>query len=161
MEAERPKIAVSACLTGEPVRYDGGHRCHRLVVESLARHFRLVPFCPEVAIGLGVPRPTIELVREARGVRARGVADPGRDVTDALAAFARAFVRDHPDLAGVVFKARSPSCGLGTPCRPGGRAVGIFAAVVAGLRPDLPLIEEEALDDPRRREAFLEAVRRL
>jgi uncharacterized protein YbbK (DUF523 family) len=56
-------VGVSACLTGEQVRYDGGHKRNAFLLEDLGRYVRFVPVCPEVGIGLGIPRETLHPVR--------------------------------------------------------------------------------------------------
>ncbi|NIQ93776.1 MAG: DUF523 domain-containing protein, partial [Desulfuromonadales bacterium] len=60
---------------GQTVRYDGGHKHNRYVTGTLAAWFELVPFCPEVAIGLTVPRPPVHLVERDGDIRALGVDD--------------------------------------------------------------------------------------
>ena len=52
----KPKIAISACLVGQEVRFNAGHKASKLCNETLAKYFDFVPLCPEMAIGLGVPR---------------------------------------------------------------------------------------------------------
>ena len=75
-------IGVSACLLGEHVRYDGGHKRNAFLLEELAPHVRFVPVCPEVGIGLGAPREAIRLVR--RGDRVRLLGSAGADHTAAM-----------------------------------------------------------------------------
>ena len=72
--AHSPKIriAISACLLGREVRYNGGHKESRLCSHTLAQHFDFVPLCPEVAIGLGIPREPIRLVGDPQQPRALG-----------------------------------------------------------------------------------------
>ena len=84
-----PRIGISACLLGNPVRFNGGHKESRLCSETLAQHFEFVPVCPEVAIGLGTPREPIRLVGDADAPRAVGTVRPELDVTDALSAYGR------------------------------------------------------------------------
>lgn len=112
---EKPRVGISECLTGKKVRYDGKDQLadwHSLFV----KHLTLVPFCPEVAAGLGVPRPPVQLIQsENLDVRARGVKDKTLDVTDALQSTAQSFT-EGVNLNGFIFKSRSPSCGfLSTP----------------------------------------------
>lgn len=158
-------IAVSECLTGANVRHDGGNRRAAWPLDALGRLFRLRPVCPEVGIGMGVPRPPIRLVGDAAAPRAQGVAT-ALDVTDALRghAIARRPLLDAVD--GYVFKARSPSCGVfavpvhgadGGVRAPAGR--GVFAAAVMRERPHLPVEEGERLFDAATREHFLMRVR--
>lgn len=157
----KPCIGVSSCLLGNAVRYDGGHK-YQSVTEQLAEHFILVPFCPEVAAGMGVPRPPIQLVETDEGVRALGIADPTQDMTKKL----QACINELPELislAGYVFKARSPSCGvIAVPVYQAGvqnsLGQGIFVSELLKRRPDLPMIEEDALTDTAQLDRFMEQV---
>ena len=54
-------IGVSACLLGQEVRYDGGHKHDRYITDTLGRFFRFVPVCPEVGCGLPIPRESTRL----------------------------------------------------------------------------------------------------
>ncbi len=158
------RIGVSQCLLGDAVRYDGGHEANAWIIDVLEDRFELVPVCPEVEIGLGVPRPPIQLVEIGGEVRVRGVADPERDVTEALDAVFHG-VRDRlHGISGYIFKRGSPSCGLaqvklldgtGPPTR---RGQGRFAGALTRSWPDLPVIEESQLDQPERRDRFVEQV---
>jgi uncharacterized protein YbgA (DUF1722 family)/uncharacterized protein YbbK (DUF523 family) len=160
----RPRLAVSACLLGEPVRYDAGHKRSRYVTDVLGAHFELVPVCPELGIGMGVPRPPIHLVRTAAGLRARDVHDPQRDVTDALAGFGRRTAAQLADVSGYVLKSRSPSCGLARvrirdeAGNPSGYGRGVHAQAVTEALPALPMEEEGRLAHGPLREAFLDRV---
>lgn len=156
------RIAVSSCLLGQRVRYDGGDKRDTFVTESLARAFTLVPVCPEVAIGLGVPRPPIELHGDTRAPRARIQGDAARDITAALSAYGALTANALADIAGYVFKSRSPSCAL-TDARvstPDGAAVGrgVFAQAFTEKLPDLPCEDEARLRDPGVREGFVEQI---
>lgn len=163
-EPVRLRLGVSACLLGQTVRYDGGHKRDGFVADVLAEHFELVPTCPEVAIGLGVPRAPIRLVQTATGIRVRGVRDADLDVTDALDAESARVHRAEPDLCGYVLKKNSPSCGLERvktyteAGMPHGRAPGAFAVGLVARAPLLPMEEEGRLNDPTLRENFIERV---
>jgi uncharacterized protein YbbK (DUF523 family) len=85
---EKPVVGVGSCLVGESVRYNGGHKRRNLHTENLQDHLQLVSICPEVGIGLGVPRETIHLVEVDGEIRARDSGTQQRDVTDALEAYA-------------------------------------------------------------------------
>lgn len=160
----RLTLGISACLLGEPVRYDGGHKRDRYILEQLAPHFDFRPLCPEMAIGLGAPRPPLRLVQEGASIRARGIADPSLDVTADLAAFGLRVAEAAHDLSGYLFKARSPSCGMArVPVHnQTGRAHthgrGIYADAVLNHLPLLPAEEEDRLQDAVLRENFLERV---
>jgi len=162
---ERLLIGVSACLLGERVRYDGRDKRDPWICARLADRFDLEPICPEVAIGLGVPRPPIRLVAEAPGTRAERVDEPAVDVTEALAAYAGEVAqRLGGVLAGYVFKSRSPSCGTGGVPRfspagePAGDSAGIFAAALRARLPGLPVAEEAELSTPGGRLNFVARV---
>lgn len=162
VEPSRVRIGVSACLLGDAVRYDGGHKRNAHVTGDLEQRFELVPFCPEVAIGMGVPRPPIHLTGDPRAPAARGVDDPAMDVTDALGAYGERVGTAIDGLSGYVFKKGSPSCGLGgVPVYPHGgdaaiaTAAGLYAAAIRRLQPLLPVEEEDRLDDPALRARFV------
>jgi len=158
------RLGVSACLVGQTVRYDGGHRRDDFVADQLAQHFDLVPVCPEVAIGLGIPRAPIRLVHTDRGVRVRGVRDPDFDVTDALDGVAAQQAAQAAQLCGYVLKKNSPSCGMQRvrtyteAGMPTGHASGAYAAGLMARQPLLPVEEEGRLSDLALRENFIERV---
>lgn len=162
----KPKIAVSSCLLGEEVRYDGGHKNNRYVSRVLVDYFDFVPLCPEVAIGLGIPRPTIRLVQEGDEVRARSHADSADDYTEVLAGYGRKMAASLTRVSGYILKKDSPSCGMERvkvyppePARPPEKnGVGIYAGVILEALPNLPVEEEGRLTDPRLRENFIERV---
>jgi len=166
MGHERPLVGVSPCLLGRLVRYDGGHK-HDRVVQSLAARVRWLEVCPEAGAGLGTPREPARLVQQGGGLRFVG-RQTGSDFSDQLMAFIDAEVAALPwsELAGWVLKARSPSCGLGTSPRfssvsapePQGSGDGLWSAALRAWDPDLPLIDEDGLADPARREGWLAAV---
>jgi uncharacterized protein YbgA (DUF1722 family)/uncharacterized protein YbbK (DUF523 family) len=158
-------VAVSDCLTGAEVRFDGGHKRSSLCHEQLAGLFELRGICPELAIGMGVPRDPIRLVGDVSAPRARGVKDPTVDVTKPLRAYARAVVPTIADVCGYIFMKNSPTCGLyrvkvygdpGVP--PNGHGRGIFAAGIVEGRPELPVEESGRLEDPVLRENFVTRV---
>ena len=163
----RPRIGVSSCLLGEEVRWDGGHKREPFLLEVLGREVEWVPVCPEVEIGLGTPRPPMNLVRIGGETRLI-TAETGADHTAAMRSYAERRVEElaRERLAGYVFKKDSPSCGLervklypadgGDPRR---EARGLFAEALVHRFPDLPVEEEDGLRDPVRRGRFLAGVR--
>ena len=160
MPLPKPKIGVSSCLLGNTVRYDGGHKHNRYITDTLGAHAHLVPWCPEVAIGLGTPRKPIRLERAQDKVRVIEVANPAHDVTGALKEYARAQAGNMGQLAGFIFKKNSPSCGMQrvkvyeTGKRPAPVGTGAFAAEVMSAHPDLRVEEEGRLQDPGLRANF-------
>src|SRR3954451_349326 len=99
------RIGVSACLLGEEVRFDGGHKRERFVTDELGRYARFVPVCPEVAVGMGIPREPERLYRVGERTRMVAAAS-GKDRTERLEAYARCRVADllREDLHGYVLK---------------------------------------------------------
>ena len=161
----KPKIAISACLMGLDVRYNGGHKESRLCSRTLTDYFDFIPVCPEVAIGLGVPRQPIRLVGSADQPEAVGSLDHGLNVTQPLAAYGRDMAAQLGDICGYIFMQNSPSCGLervkvyhvsGARADRDGR--GIYARAFCLRHPDLPVEEDGRLNDPVLRENFLTRV---
>jgi len=157
------KIGISSCLVGEKVRFDSGHKRNAYINGILADFFEFHPFCPEVAIGLGIPREPIRLVTLNEEVRCIGVKTPDLDVTEALYRSADEQQAWHRDLCGYILKKDSPSCGMervrlykgDIPDRIG---VGLYAARLMQNFPDLPVEEEGRLEDPMLRENFIQRV---
>jgi uncharacterized protein YbgA (DUF1722 family)/uncharacterized protein YbbK (DUF523 family) len=162
----KPRLGVSACLLGEEVRFDGQHKRNGFLVDVLTPFVEWVPVCPELEVGMGVPREPIRLV--GRSDAPRLVAErSGQDHTDAMRRFAerRVAALAKEDLSGYVTKKDSPSCGMarvrvhperqGPPRRDG---VGAFAGVLMDRLPLLPIEEEGRLEDPALRESFIERV---
>lgn len=165
VEQTRAKIGVSSCLLGNEVRYDGSHKYCSHVVDILSDEFALIAFCPEVAIGLGVPRAPIQLVSMDDRIHLRGVDEPQQDVTHDMQAHVQKVLPELKNLSGYIFKARSPSCGVAdVPVYSvaGGltaeKVSGLFAQAVQKLFPELPLSNEEALLDEETRSDFVSRV---
>ena len=158
----RIRIGISSCLLGQAVRYDGGHKHNGYLTESLGQFFEFVPFCPEVAIGLGVPRPPIRLVADNEAVRARGVKDASLDVTDKLAAYAEKVAPKLAEVSGYILKKGSPSCGMERvkvySAKSKVSTAGIYAGTLMARLPELPFEDEGRLMDPHLRENFVERV---
>jgi uncharacterized protein YbgA (DUF1722 family)/uncharacterized protein YbbK (DUF523 family) len=152
----RPRIGVSSCLLGEQVRFNGGHSRCRFLTDELDPHVDWVPFCPEMAIGLGTPRETLRLTIESRLINRAGTADHTATV---------AALPLPQGLDGYVLKAKSPTCGVhgiaryrgdGQPADHRGR--GAFAQRLTAAFPLLPVEDEGRLNDAVLREAFVERV---
>ena len=158
------RVGVSACLLGQEVRYDGGHKRDRFLMDGLGPFVEWVPVCPEMEIGLGVPRPPIRLEGDAEAPR---LVDPrsGEDHTAWMRRYAssRVATLTRLQLAGYVLKKDSPSCGMervrvhtsGATVRTG---VGLFARALMEAMPALPVEEEGRLCDARLRENFIERL---
>ena len=165
LSGQKPRLAISACLTGLDVRYNAGHKNSELCHELLGKHFDWVPVCPEVAIGLGVPREPIRLVGDPEHPVVTGTRTNSTDLSGPLRAYGQQMAAELDDICGYVFMQKSPSCGLervkvyqdnGYPAPQGGR--GAYAAAFCASRPDLPVEEEGRLHDPVLRENFISRV---
>ena len=156
-------IGISSCLLGQNVRYDGGHKRDAYINGTLSQYFEFHPFCPEMGIGLGAPRPTLHLNKIDGLVRCTGVKDKSIDVTAQLRDYADQQKSQHTDLCGYILKKDSPSCGMEKvkvyaneiPHRTG---VGIYAEQMMQLNPLLPVEEEGRLGDAGLRENFIQRV---
>jgi uncharacterized protein YbgA (DUF1722 family)/uncharacterized protein YbbK (DUF523 family) len=158
------RIGISACLLGQEVRFDGGHKRDPFLVETFGRYVEWVPVCPEVEAGLGVPRESMHLRRADDGVLLVGTKS-GVDHTDRLQRYAarRVAALGADDLSGYVLKKNSPSCGMERvkvygQSGPVARGRGLFAVALLEAFPHLPVEEEGRLNDPRLRENFVERV---
>lgn len=154
-DGARPRVAVSACLLGIPVRYDGGHRRSQFLVEVLGPRIEWVRVCPEVEIGLGTPRSTIAL-HDSGDPRRPRLLQGDRDLAARMRGYALGRIEELRvrGIDAYVLKARSPSCGLGQVklVRAGGEVVragvGVFAQALRETWPELPAFEETDLDVP-------------
>ncbi|HEX4209747.1 MAG TPA: DUF523 and DUF1722 domain-containing protein [Candidatus Binataceae bacterium] len=160
------RIGVSACLLGHHVRFDGGHKRNEFITETFGRFVEFIPVCPELELGLGVPRETLRLVRDRDTNLALVSNQSGTDHTAAMRTFAdrRTAKLEREDLSGYLFKKDSPSCGMERVkvYGPAGMAShdgrGLYAASLMRRYPNLPVEEEGRLNDPRLRENFIERV---
>lgn len=161
---EKPLVGISACLAGYQVRYDGEHRYNPVIASFIADKVRLLPICPEAAIGMGIPRPPIQIQITDQGPIAVGRDDPALQVTAPLRHFANTISKVHQQLAGYILQSRSPSCGFNTTPMHNSRqeqiglGSGLFAATLQLQRPDLPLVNDTELITQADCDAFLSAV---
>ncbi len=159
------RIGISACLLGQEVRFDGGHKEDRFISRTLGVHFQWIPVCPEVEIGLGIPRETIRLERIDGDIRL--LATKSRmDHTEEMRSYARQRMADlrKENLSGYILKKDSPSCGMErVRVHAGGNRLtrsgtGLFAEALLEHFPNLPVEEEGRLADPNLRENWIERV---
>lgn len=157
------RIGISSCLLGEKVRFDSGHKRNAYINGILSNFFEFTGFCPEVEIGLSIPREPIRLVTLNDKVHCVGTRNPDLDVTEDLYRSADEQQFWHRQLCGYILKKGSPSCGMervrlykgDIPDRIG---VGLYAERLMQNFPDLPIEEEGRLEDPVLRENFIQRV---
>ena len=145
------KVAISSCLLGEKVRYDGTDKRQAILRGIPKSIIQFVPVCPEVAIGMGIPRPPIQLVEINNGIEAVQIDDLNKNYTEPLQTYGKQMANELENISGYIFKARSPSCGVNsTPVLKNDmeyrKDTGIFAKQITSILPDLPVIEETGLD---------------
>ena len=145
------------------MRYDGGHKKHDFITHFLGRYFVYHRFCPEVDIGLGVPRPKIYLTEILGQIRCLSSVDATHDLTVQLRNTAHQQQTWLDGMCGYILKKNSPSCaraGVGIE-NANNRAMhdsGIFAATVHANNPLLPLAQEDELCDEQASQPFLKSV---
>ena len=156
------KIGVSSCLLGERVRFDSGHKHDRYITDVLGLFFKFVPVCPEVEVGMGVPRESVRLIGNPQHPKMVG-GKTGIDWTERVIAFREKRMPQlaKNNLSGYLLKKDSPSCGMervkiyGSSGQPTKAARGMWGGAVVDYFPLLPVEEEGRLNDPQIRENFI------
>lgn len=161
----RIKVGISSCLLGEKVRWNGDHRQDRVVKDLLGQFFEWVPTCPEVEIGMGIPREAVQLTGNPKAPRMVGNTT-GTDWTQRMNLYSkkRSIELAKMNVCGYIFKSRSPSCGIARikvygnndDSTLGGR--GLFANAFLQQCALVPIEDEDRLQDPRIRENFITRV---
>ncbi|RKF15706.1 DUF1722 domain-containing protein [Alginatibacterium sediminis] len=162
--SEKIQVGISACLVGDKVRFDGGHKQSRYCLDVLSEYFEYVRSCPEMAIGMGTPRKTIRLLKGPERIEV--VASDGSfEVTDKLLNYSDERVEQLEHLDGYIVCAKSPSCGMERVSvfdpekNMGSRdGVGVFTRKLMDRYPYLPVEEDGRLNDPHLRENFITRV---
>ena len=160
----RPRLGISECLMGAPVRFNGGHKRSRYCADVLAKYVDFDVFCPEVAIGLPVPRPPIRMVDDNGNIRVIATDRPDHDYAPVLVRLADEMAPRLRGLSGYIFMQKSPSCGVNSSKVYSvggaltGRADGAFAGRLKECLPHLPVTEAGQLNDAAIRENFIARV---
>lgn len=165
MESASIRVGVSACILGEKVRFDAGHKQSQFVTQELTPYFDFVSVCPEVGMGLPVPRPTIRLVSNDERIALVETNNVSRDHTDALLAYSEHKVveLEQHQLRGYIVCAKSPTCGMERVkvYKQHGaekEGVGLYTQTLMRAMPWLPVEEDGRLNDPVLRENFITRV---
>jgi len=157
-------IGISACLLGEKVRFDASNKPSHFCIAELGDHVTYQSFCPEVAIGLPIPRPTIRQIKRDDVIHV-SQPDGSGDVTEALTMYGQKIAKMTKHLSGYIFCAKSPSCGMervkvyspeGNSLKSDG--IGAFAREIMAANPILPCEENGRLNDPFLKENFVARV---
>lgn len=157
-------IGVSACLIGDKVRFDASNKPSTFCIKEFGKYVTYKAYCPEVAIGLPVPRATIRQIKKDDLITVSRPDGTG-DVTDALAAYGKKVASMISNLSGYVFCAKSPTCGMERVkvYSPNGNSlvsdgIGVFTKEIMQANPLLPCEENGRLNDPIIRENFVARV---
>ncbi|MGB0495680.1 MAG: YbgA family protein [Kangiellaceae bacterium] len=158
------KVGISGCLLGANIRYDGGNKNNQYCKKELSKYFEFISLCPEVGIGLPIPRETIRLTGNIENPRAVQTKDPNKDFTEQLSHYADKNKELLGSLSGYIVCQASPSCGMervkvyNEKGQPESKGVGIFTARLKSLYPNLPIEENGRLNDPLLKDSFIKRV---
>lgn len=163
-QKSKPVLGISECLMGKEVRYNGGHKLSKFCTQVLSQYFDFQPICPEVQIGLSVPRPTIRLAERAGEVRVIATDNPDVDYSKDLIKLAQDVAPSMKGLSGFIFMQKSPSCGIkstkvyGEKGQPVYMSDGAFSGELKKLLPLMPVTESGRLNDNPIKENFISSV---
>lgn len=161
-EFVRPKVVVSRCLEFDHCRYNGD-MISSPIVANLMEYVDFLPVCPEVELGLGIPRDPVRIILE-NGEQRLVQSATGRDVTEIMEAFCTDFLNSTGDIDGFILKYRSPSCGIkdvkvypNAALKSGaiGKTSGLFGGAVLKKFPCLAIEDEGRLRNARIKEHFM------
>ncbi|MBN2528380.1 MAG: DUF523 and DUF1722 domain-containing protein [Deltaproteobacteria bacterium] len=163
-----PAVGISKCILGHSVRNDGGHKLDRFIRDTLGQFVTFIPVCPEVEMGLPIPREPIRLEQHADALPPRLIAPKsGTDWTRQMVDYCQKRLDElaHQNLCGYIVQKKSPSCGMqrvkiflphqNTPVHLG---TGLFTAALLREFPFLPVEENGRLNDPGLRDNFIARI---
>lgn len=155
-------IGISACVLGQNVRFDSGNKLSNLMVNELGGYLEFLPICPEVAIGMSIPRPTIRLQSKGEHIRLVETKDSSKDHTEPMMSFSEKKARELKSLklCGYVVCAKSPTCGMERvkvyyQHHAEKEGVGLYTQQLMAHMPWLPIEENGRLNDPALKENFI------
>lgn len=161
----KPTLVVSACLLGESVRWNATAATCRWVVDELSKFVNFITICPEVMMGLGVPRPTIRLGRYDAEDESNLLVETktNKDHTQLAIATKEQVLMRSTNVEGFILKAKSPSCGIEKVKLynlENGHSInhkqkGFFAQSLMDTYPDAGYVDEGRLINPQLREHFV------
>jgi len=158
---ERPLVVVSKCLGFERCRWNGEVINDEFTIR-LGAYVDFHTICPEMEIGLGVPRDPIH-IESSKGALSLVQPATGRDVSREMSDFCEGFLTSLGEVDGFLLKARSPSCGpldvkiyaAGGKSGSMDKGPGFFGSAVLAAFPDLAVESEGRLKNFRIREHYL------
>ncbi|MBN2134513.1 MAG: DUF523 domain-containing protein [Acidobacteria bacterium] len=162
----KPCLIVSACLMGYKVRYDCLDKKNDYIINELSKRFELIPVCPEFESGMGTPREKIKLYQYEGEIKVVGT-ESRTDYTDTIKEFSRKKLKEISEkwkITGAILKSKSPSCGIrNVPVHNLNGDIlyidkGLFVFILSSEYPDLPVIDDQEIEDQKKLEAFLNRV---
>ncbi|MEF1290645.1 YbgA family protein [Vibrio sp. M260118] len=165
MDQQPIKIGISACVLGERVRFDSGHKISKFVTKELTPYFEFMPICPEVGSGMPVPRPTIRLMSNEDRIALVETKDPTKEHTQKVVDYSKQKVAslEKEQLCGYIVCAKSPTCGMERvkvykKNSAENVGVGLYTNELMKAMPWLPVEEDGRLNDPVLKENFITRV---
>lgn len=166
-EYNKPVVLISQCIEHGHCRYDGGQISSSFVAK-LSEYIDFITVCPEVAIGLTVPREAIRII-EDEGEEHLVYSMSGTEVSESMIAFSKSFADTIKDkrIHGFILKSRSPSCGIkdvklyatvGKAPSMRRKTTGFFGRVILNAYDGMPIEDEGRLTNYNLREHFLTRV---
>ena len=159
------KVGISSCVLGQRVRFDSGHKISNFVTKELDGYFNFVPVCPEVGVGMSVPRPTIRLVSNEERIALVETKNPDNDHTDNMLTYSKNKVSEleGEQLCGYIVCAKSPTCGMErvkvySKNNAAKEGIGLYTRTLMEKMPWLPVEEDGRLNDPVLKENFITRV---
>ncbi|CAH1524561.1 conserved hypothetical protein [Vibrio jasicida] len=159
------KVGISSCVLGERVRFDSGHKISNFVTKELDGYFSFVPVCPEVGVGMSVPRPTIRLVSNEERIALVETKNPDNDHTDNMLTYSENKVNELQSerLCGYIVCAKSPTCGMErvkvySKNNAAKEGIGLYTRTLMEKMPWLPVEEDGRLNDPVLKENFITRI---
>ncbi|MGR5231299.1 YbgA family protein [Vibrio rotiferianus] len=159
------KVGISSCVLGQRVRFDSGHKISNFVTKELDGYFNFVPVCPEVGVGMSVPRPTIRLVSNEERIALVETRNPDNDHTDNMLTYSKNKVNEleGEQLCGYIVCAKSPTCGMErvkvySKNNAAKEGIGLYTRTLMEKMPWLPVEEDGRLNDPVLKENFITRV---
>jgi uncharacterized protein YbgA (DUF1722 family)/uncharacterized protein YbbK (DUF523 family) len=159
------KVGISSCVLGERVRFDSGHKISNFVTKELDGYFSFVPVCPEVGVGMSVPRPTIRLVSNEERIALVETKNPDNDHTDNMLTYSENKVDElqSEQLCGYIVCAKSPTCGMErvkvySKNNAAKEGIGLYTRTLMEKMPWLPVEEDGRLNDPVLKENFITRI---
>jgi uncharacterized protein YbbK (DUF523 family) len=161
----KPKIGISACLLGKPVRYDGGHKLNQFIKTNLENLVDFIGVCPETECGFGIPREQVRLEGNPESPRIVGK-ETQTDKTERLTTWIQKKIMEleTENLNGFIFKSKSPSCGLYNlpvfTCNEKFQSTGtgLFTKAFIKIFPNIPVEEDSTLKTKTQLNKFLKKV---